>query len=340
MRPSRLAVLAVATLAAGASACSALLDWSDFTGGELDAGSDGGNQGDATMGDARADAADSAADAIVPCGNQAECAPAAPSGWTGPVVLYNGAGPAPACNGGASSVFDGMGNLSAPPAICTMCSCGGASASCADPVMTLYDEPTCTSTATGTVTASASCGAIFAAAVTVAAPALTGSCPPGTSAPTVTPPSWGTVARACPVSGGSGCSGGAMCVPSPPASNAVCVMQPGAATTCPAGYPDGPSIFYQGVNDTRGCSDCACSAPSGATCSIASPAIDAYQDPGCGSPQVNLSAPSGCTILGTDLFVELVATPTLSGTPGCSVSDGGTATGSATGTGATSFCCL
>ncbi len=351
MSRSRLAVLAVATFAAGTTACSALLDWSEFTGGAVGVGTDGGTDGDATTTDSSTDgpamggdATDSATpDAVVSCGDGGVCAPMAPSGWMGPVALYTGAGTAPACAGGATSLFDGMGMLMAPPATCSSCSCDAASVSCATPVVSIYEAPSCSGTASTTVTPATSCtmeAQLFAAMVSVAPPALSG-CAPGTSTPTLTPPSWGMVARACPVTGTGGCSGTESCIPARPSSTSVCVMQPGTATACPAGYPSGPQTFYTGVNDSRGCSACTCSTPSGATCAIASPAVDTYQNPGCGTPDAMLSANNSCTTVAGDLYLELVATPTLTGAPSC-VAGGGTPTGMATGdpATATSFCCL
>ena len=352
MSLSRASVAALAILAACSSGCSVLLDWSDYTGGLGDGGGDGGpgtdgSPGDATNdADANIEASDSAAaDVVVPCGSGGSCAASAPSGWMGPVALYAGTAAAPACDASASSLFDGMGNLSAPAPTCSTCSCGTASASCAAPVVSIYEGASCSGNPTTTGTPSTSCtisAELLLALVSVSAPALTGSCAPGTSTPTTTPPSWGMVARACPLSGGTpgGCSTGATCEPPQPASTSVCVMQTGAATSCPSSYPSGPQIFYTGVMDGRGCAACTCSAPAGASCTIASPAVDTYTQPGCTTPDLMLSAPSSCTAVTEDIALELVASPMLSGTAACAVSGGGTPTGMALPTGATSFCCL
>jgi hypothetical protein len=347
---SSLTLALAVTLAACTSACSALLDWS-FTGGLGDAGAGDGGETDASSSDATTDVtadvtsdgseASPSPDVLVPCGSGGTCASNAPPGWMGPVSLYVGAGAPPACDADASSLFDGKGDLVAPAASCTSCGCGGATGvSCAPPVVTGFDAPGCSSGGT-TQTISSSCTPILAAAVTVAVPQPTGSCTPSGGVATTTPPAWMTQARACPVSPSGTCSGGALCVPAQPASNAVCVMQPGAATACPAGYPSGPQIFYTGVDDARGCTTCTCGAVSGVTCTIASPAVGAFDSPTCTTtPTVSLSAPSACTSLGTSLFVELVATPVLSGQGSCTTSGGGAPTGTATGTGAASFCCL
>ena len=329
------------------SACSALLDWSDYTGGLGDAGAGDGGGADGAPSDATTDAASDGSEAappsdvVIPCSGGGSCAANAPSNWMGPVSLYVGAGAPPACAGGAASLFDGKGDLIAPAATCTSCGCGAATGvSCAAPVLTGFEAPDCSSGGT-TQTVSSSCGGpILATAVTVAAPQPTGSCTPSGGAATVMPPVWDTQARACAVSPSGTCSGGELCVPAQASSPSVCIMQPGAAMACPTTYPSGPQIFYTGLDDGRGCSACTCAA-SGATCTIASPAIDVYEDPTCTSaPTATLSAPSACTTLGTSLFVQLVAAPMLSGQGTCATSGGGTPTGTATGMGATSFCCL
>ncbi len=345
----RLAWSLALLLAASPSACSVLLDWSDYTGGEGGAG-DGGDI-DAPTSDATTDVASDSSEAspppdvVVTCGSgNGVCASNAPSTWMGPVSLHVGTGAPPACDADASSLFEGKGDLVAPGATCTSCGCGGPTGvSCADPVVTTYDAPGCMGTGTSQ-TATTSCGTILAAAVTVAAPQVTGSCAPTGGVASSTPPAWGTQALACPVSPTGTCSGGALCVPAPPSSSAVCVMQMGAATACPAGYPAGPQIFYAGVDDARGCTPCTCGALTGVNCTIASPAISAFNanDPTCMmASTASLSAPSGCTSLGiTSPFIELVATPVLSGQGSCSSTGGGVPTGTATGAQPTSFCCL
>ncbi len=271
----------------------------------------------------------------------ASCAPSAASPWMGPVLLHVGGGAPPACDGNASSLFDGKGDLLALAASCTSCGCGGATGvGCADPVLTAFEAPDCSSSGTTQAVSSSCGGPIFATAVSVAAPQPTGSCTPSGGVATAASPTWGSQARACPVGPSGTCSGGRLCIPAPPASSAVCVMAQGAVTTCPVGYSSGPQIFYGGLDDTRGCTPCTC-AVSGVTCTIASPAIGAFDSPACsGSPAVPLSAPSACTSLGTSLFLELLATPAPSGTGSCSTSGGGMPTGMATGANAMSFCCL
>ena len=333
--------LGVATLIACASGCSALLDWSGFTGGAGDAVAAGDAALDVDPSDAPPEHADAVvADAPVAC-TGGTCAPGAPAGWTGPVSLYVGSGPAPAAC--AVSVFDGHGELVAPPASCASCGCEAATGvGCAEPVLSLFVDPGCSKPSTA-VSVSTSCTPLLAAAATLAAPALTGgSCAPSGGSATVAPLAWATVARACSIGASASCGAGGSCVTGQPSATAVCVMQASATTACPSGYPIGPQVLYTHADDTRGCGACTCATPSGAACSIAAPAVDTSMDPSCSNPLVMMAAPSGCTLLNGSLFATLApgAVPTLTGQPTCAVSGGGMPSGAATPGGATSFCCL
>lgn len=335
---------AAAAAVSGATACSALLDWSGFTGG-VDAGdaeASTGGDGPATEGGIDAP--------IVPCGDAGECVPTLPTGWTGPIALYVGlpdAGAAPPCPSGFASTpaFDGSGSLIANPAQCSTCTCGGPTGvTCADPVLNLFVGPNCSQSAASPVPVTATCTqtASLAFSVTVDAPQpMGGSCPPSGSTPTIPAPTWGTVARACSAVGPGACGGGGVCASSPPApfSPRICVMTAGAAGSCPAGYSFGPQIFYTGVSDARGCAPCNCAPPTGGQCTIGSPAVGVYSNLGCSTLSSTLDAPSGCTAYTPPDPVKLLSTPTVS-TPGNCVASGGASVGVATPTGAVSFCCV
>ena len=121
--------------------------------------------------------------------------------------------------------------------------------------------------------------------------------------------------------------------PASPFGTSSCVMQPGAATACPAGYATGPQVFYAGMADQRGCSACTCGAPAGAECTIGAPAIS-----NCIGGSLN--APNACVAFTGPEPVELAPTAnmTLAAAGACTPSGGGPS-GVASGTGATSFCC-
>ncbi len=83
-------------------------------------------------------------------------------------------------------------------------------------------------------------------------------------------PNWGwdKRGRACggaaPIAGG--CSGNAVCTPSPTMSfSRVCVLAAGDMT-CPGGSYWKKHVFHQSATDTRDCSACGCDPPSGVTC--------------------------------------------------------------------------
>lgn len=87
---------------------------------------------------------------------------------------------------------------------------------------------------------------------------------PGESFPD---PVWGRTALECkiePLSGES-CAIGDVCAPKPPEGFALCLYAKGEQPTCPAEYP-ARMVFYQGVQDERGCEACQCSPPAGADC--------------------------------------------------------------------------
>jgi len=333
----------------GVAGCSVLLDWNDFSGGVGDGGGkDGSNTTDGTVegspGDTGSDAP--AETTTTACGTAMECATSAPAGWTGPVELYAataGQGAPPSCGTGfdATPVFDGNAMLTASPATCSACGCGAVSGeSCDGPVMSFFFDSSCSPPAIGTQTVTSSCEptSIAAQSVTVAAPAAAGGmCTTTGGVATTTPTTWGQVARACaPTSTPMGtCPSGDVCAPSPPApfSTSLCVMQVGAATTCPSAYPTGPQVFYTAVDDERTCSACLCGAPTGAQCTIGSPAIT-----NCVGGSLN--APSTCVAFTGPSPVVLASTPTLASAGSCTVTAGGGApTGMATATTPTSFCC-
>lgn len=345
-RPLGLAAWSV-LLAASLPGCSVLLDWGSFTGGATDGGLEAGDaNGDGNGADARDTGAPSDAppfdDApVVPCEGGA-CLPPAASGWTGPVTLFTGSG-APPC---ATPFFSGHAGLHADPATCTACGCAGASgASCADPVMTFFADTGC-NVPSGMTAVSATCTpttSIFQSASVAAPKPTAGTCAGTGGAASTTTPTWSTTGVACTIDTSGACTGGEVCASTPPptsSATATCVWQTGAAMTCPTAYPMGPQVFYTGIADARGCSPCTCDAPTGVTCSIASPAVAWYQGP-CTTPMGQTPAPSTtCLQITPPDPVMLLATPTVSSEGSCTSTGGGMAMGNAAGTGATSFCCL
>lgn len=334
-------VLVVASAAlAGAAGCSVLLDWNSLAGP-----GDGGLVGDAPVAEGSADS-----QPLTHCSAPLQCVTAPPAGWTGPVALYVAqSGAPPSCGAGFATLpsFDGQGGtLTAPPATCTACACSGptGTVTCAGPVMSFFADDKCNNAIGNPLTVGGTCATtpLGAFSTLVAAPQPTGgACGASGGVASTTPPTWQQVARACSgvaPSGQADCNAGQVCSPTPssPFATQLCVMQPGAATSCPPEYPQGPQVFYAGVDDKRGCAPCVCSGPSGGSCTITNPAIEA-----CTPPGGTWSAPGACASITGPQPVRLASgsTPTLVDAGSCALTDGGAPVGQATGTGATTFCC-
>ena len=149
--------------------------------------------------------------------------------------------------------------------------------------------------------------------------------------------------RACYGALGSGCGAG-VCAPTPstPFGAGVCIAKAGD-NACPSGYPQ-KNLFYQKVSDTRGCTDCSCAAPQGATCTGS---VELDTNNTCTVDPVTLNNVGVCAALPPDptpppppyqdsRSVIYDAGPALGGS--CS-SSGGTVVGSATANDPVTFCC-
>ena len=346
-------IAAFASASLGLGACSAVLGWSDYTGGLPDLAD--GAPGTPITRDAGGDD-DAHTIYGVSCGTDRRCAPAPPSGWTGPVALYDGPttdGTPPPCGDGYASapVYEGNGGLIAPAAICSSCTCSAARGeTCTAPVVSFYSDNGCT-TACGTDVslAAGACGATSGQckSFTISAPApVPATCDPSGGATTLPPVSWSRAARACapatPPDQGS-CAADALCLPSPasPYEPRFCVQQAGITTICPgAPYTDGPHVFFaDAVADTRACSACTCGPSTGAQCTAAgSPQGWRYLDPQCTTTMtLPFSVPATCN--GTAAAGPFKLTGRVTVSAGTCTSAGGAPTGSAAPTSPTTFCC-
>jgi hypothetical protein len=179
-----------------------------------------------------------------------------------------------------------------------------------------------------------------------------GACNPTVEQPV--PPSWQYDARLCKTSDRGTCDDpDQVCArtPEPPYISALCVTriigEGEELPECPAAYSHRYDPLYGNVTDTRGCSACVCSAPSGGSCTgkiTISGGLD------CSSPGKDyvLSTPSAPTPLcqpfnlgaggihPTHVIGQYVVTP-----PGtCNVTTKPTPTGSAKPSGrVTVVCC-
>jgi hypothetical protein len=353
---------AVAAIASGfvapLVACSVLLDWNGFTGGDskpMPPEGGGGPPDHGTFSDAPS--------TLLTCGTNQQCSPAVPGGWSGPLVLFDGnpgSVSLPSCPSGYSAAYEGKGGFDAGAATCSRCSCSVPQAvTCSPPQLTFYSDTQCSNvcgadagSAALTTTAcaavpSTSCALYYA--ISSSAPSG-GSCNVDGGVATIPAITWSDNALACtPVSlpeRGS-CRGGELCLPAPaqPFPPRFCVLQSGAATSCPSsGYTDGPHVYYADqVDDTRACSACDCGPVSGATCRYPPGGVAGfpYFDTSCGVPSSGpFSVPAPCVpVLTMVKGFRLGTLPNLN--PGqCSPVEGtGAPMGAATPTNPTSLCC-
>jgi hypothetical protein len=272
-------------------------------------------------------------------GGPCTCVPAPPVGWTGPVAIWEGSGPAPGCSGDYSApVLDALADLDAGAARCT-CDCGPLTgASCPSSfTATIFGDQGCTSACDSVDVSAGACVNVHGKCANVhgigASPqAEGGSCTPRSS--TVVPiAGWARAARACesviaPVQ--SGCTSGQICAPAPaaPLEPRLCVFMAGQVA-CPGGYAV-QRIVYGGVADSRGCTPCSCGA-SGVSCT------GTLQE-GCGQSGPVNDLPTVCGGLTDPGSVMLLAALVASG--GSCASDGGVPTGSAAPSSPTTVCCL
>jgi hypothetical protein len=125
-------------------------------------------------------------------------------------------------------------------------------------------------------------------------------------------------------------------VPQPAGSFAttLCVEQVGDAP-CPSTDYINKTLFYQSVDDLRGCSTCTCT-PSGASCAKA--AVNTYttSNGSCGGMPITYNAPFTCDPISADHDVMYTVTPTA----GTCTANPVTPSGTATPTEPITVCCL
>ncbi len=273
-----------------------------------------------------------------------QCVPALPSNWSGPVVLASGASTPPACGSDyPTQTTTGVlaDNLSADPATCG-CTCNNpVVAICATATLAGYSGGSCSGGAGGIIKElpkNSLCTAAAVPAVTKVIATgnfISGSCVPQPTeqVPAVT---WGMQARACgdPSTAGA-CAGGEICVPPAPAATQSCVFRAGDRA-CPVGYPN-KTVFYDGFDDTRGCTACTCGTATGNCDGTGTVSLHNKND--C-TDSIQTITLGSCDPLGTTTsYAKYNDGPATNVT--CPPAPGaGTPTGAATPKDPVTFCCL
>lgn len=296
------------------------------------------------------------------------CLPEPPAGWTAPLLLWTGAETdAPDCPDVAEAVgYEGYAGLTAEPASCGACSCDppagtcglpktitASPADCGDtsPYQTVLEAPAdwdggCISPAT--IPAGALCGGTPCVnALTIPLPAVQEEgCAPMQAAAPQDPaaPSWSLFGRACATGAVGQCgTTGETCGPANAQGFLHCVYHDGDVA-CPSVSPyTDRLVFYQGIEDTRGCSACGCGSPEGSDCSAK---LSVCKDAVCADcfeqTLIDSADPSGSKCHEVKLGVALgsMTIDSVTYTPGQCQPSGGEATGSATPSLPSTFCCL
>jgi hypothetical protein len=293
-----------------------------------------------------------------PCGTSGTCVPAAPAGWTGPVLVYAGAGAPPACPATTTVALSGGNGLVAPAATCTTCECDlptSPAVTCSAPTLTMKTG----SSLSGCSASSANCGTpqtigttctevnpscegMYQGGTLSAPTPSAGTCSASMQSPTVTPPQWTTNVELCASTATpSTCGANAVCLEAEAPSSAfhTCVYHAGDVA-CPDSTWIGKVTMSPGLTDDRGCSSCGCDAIA----CVGGVVGNYFGDATCSAvaPPLTYSLPqSSCVDIETDqsgvaVYVKLKTPPA----PSCGTPTGGTPTGSAQANPPTTVCCL
>ncbi|MEI9952700.1 MAG: hypothetical protein WDO74_27895 [Pseudomonadota bacterium] len=240
------------------------------------------------------------------------CAPPIPGGgWVGPLSFWSGSGQPPACtnaNGFPTEVTNaGTGISQTAASTCYSCSCGAPHGiSCQVGTAAFFSDGTCSGQGGNLTVVQGMCIAFVSLTLDPSgvrwqsAPAAGGACIPKSSGSAVFPPvQWDTRMRACgdPPPDGGGCGAGT-CVarPKDPFSKQLCIYQRGDLA-CPSGLYNNQYVYFTGVDDTRTCSDCACTPPTATSCTGS---MKLYTDQDCLVDETTLSSVLECSALAPD----------------------------------------
>lgn len=292
--------------------------------------------------------------ALDACGATSKCVERAPDGWIGPIYVYEGATAesAPACEPDAS-FLDASANLNGGAASCESCRCDAATGeTCGAAWVRAYNGTTCSNVDSCTTLAvpldqctplgCPSVQSLKLLGVTTTGGACAANTPNVLDLPKAT---WARQSVACHASldETGACSANETCAVVPSDSRfagTMCIAKDGEVA-CPSSGPFTEAhVYYTGISDTRGCAQsCTCGTPDGGVCSYTQPSTQLYDDPFCGGNIGDLSG-NQCHEVSGVAGVVIHVTSAGVGFPGHCAPSGGGPSGNATGTGATTFCCM
>ncbi|MCC6557943.1 MAG: hypothetical protein IT372_33770 [Polyangiaceae bacterium] len=263
--------------------------------------------------------------------------------WEGPGLLYDGpAGGVPDCPPAFPDIiFEGLGDPVQQDATCSACTCSAPTVTCTPAPLVARGNANCGGNSTNLTqpTSNNTCQAVSPSGTPVsfeaAAPGVNATdCNASGGAPTIPPPQAGALGRLCGATlSGAGCGAqGEVCVPNDvgsPFVGKVCVWRTGDHS-CPAGFPDRHE-FSDALDDTRGCSPCACGNPN-ATCTITT---TLYSDGNC-TNQIDM-VPNDGTCVNAAEPASIMINRTTTGS--CPPSGGEPIGGVALGPNTTTICC-
>ncbi len=267
------------------------------------------------------------------------CVPETAAGWTGPVSLYQGVDPGPACIGDFGTTIGEYNGQLDPGAASCDCTCDPAQGIVCSSPATLCYTSNCVLACFGSDASlpPGTCEPIPVSATTntnVSDPPPTqmGSCTSQENHVLPTP-TWGLSAKACGGAATSpvGCGAGDVCVPRVFAPDTMCVVHAGDIA-CPDAFYADKHVFYEGFDDTRACSACSCGAADSKCGGHVS-----FTFGGCGNILLNQVNAGSCGAKNNGNEAEQATyVPQPSGT--CPPS-GGVLSGAVVETGAVTFCC-
>jgi hypothetical protein len=255
-------------------ACNAISGIGDLS---VESESDGGSvapQGSAEGGAATRDAApDVVIEPPAACPSAGRtCVPVPPPGWDGPLVVSGESKATPSCPANmALTRVDAHTGKPTGDHSCSPCTCGDVSGRSCTGTVKYFDTDDCSGEpkTSGALANINSCirneeqGDRFAIDVVT----NQGTCPPAGGLPQKSPITWDSTVRGCgaPTLLTDGCKTGEVCAPDPPAGfrERHCITHPGEVACPNDTWPVNVSGFSD-VDDTRGCTTCACT--SSATC--------------------------------------------------------------------------